>query len=84
MVNMKPYIAKKLPIEYNIDKELVKLISAANEKYGEYKSLLKTVEFDSRFFLDSILLVESLKSSQIEGIQISKDEMYYLKYMFEK
>lgn len=78
---MEPYIAKKLPIEYNIDKELLKLISEANEKYGEYKSYLKTLEFDSRFFLDSILLSESLKSTQIEGTQISQDDMYYLKYM---
>lgn len=42
---------------------------------------MKNVEFDSKFFLDSILLSESLKSTQIEGTQISQDEMYYLKYM---
>jgi len=78
---MEPYKAKKLPIEYNIDKELLKLISEANEKYGEYKSYLETLEFDSRFFLDSVVLNESLKSTQIEGTQVSQDEMYYLKYM---
>ena len=78
---MEPYIAKTLPIEYNIDKELLKLISEANEKYGEYKSYLKNLQFDSRFFLDSIILSESLRSTQIEGTQISQDEMYYLKYM---
>ena len=47
----------------------------------EYKSYLKNLEFDSKFFLDSILLSESLKSTQIEGTQISQDDMYYLKYM---
>lgn len=78
---MNPYEAKKLPIEYNIDKELLKLISEANEKYGEYKSYLNNLNFDSRFFLDSILLSESLKSTQIEGTQISQDDIYYLKYM---
>lgn len=78
---MQPYVCKTLPIDYNIDKELLKLISEANEKYGEYNSYLKTLEFDSRFFLDSILLNESLKSTQIEGTQISQDEIYYLKYM---
>ncbi len=31
--------------------------------------------------MNSILLNESLKSTQIEGTQISQDEMYYLKYM---
>jgi len=78
---MKPYKPKTLPIEYNIDKELLRLISEANEKYGEYKSYLNTLEFDASFFLDSILLSESLKSTQIEGTQISQDDMYYLKYM---
>lgn len=78
---MEPFKANKLPIQYNIDKELLSLISEANEKYGEYKSNLKNSKFDSRFFLDSIILSESLKSTQIEGTQISQDEMYYLKYM---
>ena len=78
---MEPYKVKELPIEYTIDKELLKLLAEANEKYGEYKSYLKNLEFDSKFFLDSILLSESLKSTQIEGTQISQDEMYYLKYM---
>lgn len=78
---MEPFKANKLPIEYNIDKELLSLISEANEKYGEYKSNLKNSKFDSKFFLDSIILSESLKSTQIEGTQISQDEMYYLKYM---
>ncbi len=71
----------KLPMEYKLDKELLNLISEANLKYGEYKSNLKNCQFDSRYFLDSIVLSESLKSTQIEGTQISQDEMYYLKYM---
>ena len=78
---MEPFKANKLPIEYNMDKELLSLISEANEKYGEYKSNLKNSKFDSKFFLDSIILSESLKSTKIEGTQISQDEMYYLKYM---
>ena len=78
---MKPFKVEKLPIQYNLDKELIVLISEANLKYGEYKSNLKNSQFDSRFFLDSIILSESLKSTQIEGTQISQDDMYYLKYM---
>lgn len=78
---MKPFEVDKLSIQYTIDKELISLISEANLKYGEYKSNLKNSQFDSRFFLDSIILSESLKSSQIEGTQISQDDMYYLKYM---
>lgn len=78
---MQPHDAKMLPIEYNIDKEMLRLISEANVKYGEYKSLLNTLEFDANYFLDSVLLTESYKSTQIEGTQISQDEMYYLKYL---
>lgn len=78
---MEPFKASKLPIQYSMDKELLLLIAEANEKYGEYKSNLKNSKFDSKFFLDSIILSESLKSTQIEGTQISQDEMYYLKYM---
>lgn len=78
---MEPYKAKKMPLEYKIDKEMLRLISEANVKYGEYKSMLKTLEFDAGFFLDSVILNESYKSTQIEGTQISQDEIYYLKYM---
>jgi len=78
---MEPYNAKLLPFDYKIDKELLKLISEANVKYGEYKSLLNTLEFDASYFLDSVLLTESYKSTQIEGTQILQDKMYYLKYM---
>lgn len=72
---------EELPIKYEIDKDLLRLLSEANEKYGEYKSNLKNSQFDSKFFLDSIILSESLKSTQIEGTQISQDDMYYIKYM---
>ena len=78
---MEPIKVNELPMTYNIDKDLLRLISEANEKYGEYKSYLKNLEFDSKFFLDSVLLSESLKSTQIEGTQISQDDIYYLKYM---
>lgn len=78
---MEPYKAKIMPLDYKIDKEMLKLISEANVKYGEYKSLLNSLEFDAEFFLDSVILNESYKSTQIEGTQISQDEMYYLKYM---
>ena len=38
---MEPFEASKLPIQYGMDKELLSLISEADEKYGEYKSNLK-------------------------------------------
>jgi Fic family protein len=78
---LKPYLAKKMPLEYELDKELLILTSEANTKYGEYKAMLNTLEFDASYFLDSVILTESYKSTQIEGTQISQDEMFYLKYM---
>lgn len=80
---MKAYEAKLLPIEYIIDKDLLKLIAEANVKYGEYKSLLNTLPLEVKYFLDSMLLTESYKSTQIEGTQITQDEMYYIKYMLD-
>lgn len=46
---MEPYKASKMPLEYKIDKEMLRLISDANVKYGEYKTLLNTLEFDAGY-----------------------------------
>lgn len=32
------------------------------------------------FFLDALILGESIRSSRIEGTQISQDDMYYTNY----
>ena len=80
---MTPFNADLYPVNYKMDKDLLRLLSQTNSKYTEYKVKLQTLDFDSKYFLDSILLSESLKSTQIEGTQISQDEMYYLKYMEE-
>lgn len=78
---MQPYKVQKMPIMYEIDKEILRLTAEANAKYGEYKSLLNSLEFDASFFLESVILNDSYKSTQIEGTQITQDEVYYLKYM---
>ncbi len=78
---MEPIKVKALPINYDLDKDLLKLLAESNQKYGEYKTSLNNLEFNSNYFLNSIILTESLKSTQIEGAQISQDEMYYLKYL---
>lgn len=77
---MEPYKAKLLPIHYKLDKETIKLLGLANDKYGQYKSLLKMFKFDGKYFLDSLVLGESVRSSRIEGTQISQDDMYYMDY----
>lgn len=77
---MEPYKAKLLPIQYKLDRETIKLLGQANDKYGQYKSLLKMFKFDQKYFLDSLVLGESIRSSRIEGTQISQDDMYYMNY----
>ena len=77
---MEPYKAKLLPIPYKLDRETIKLLGEANDKYGQYKSLLKMFKFDQKYFLDSLVLGESIRSSRIEGTQISQDDMYYIIY----
>lgn len=77
---MGPYVAKTLPIDYCLDKDTIKILGQANDKYGQYKSLLKLFRFDQKYFLDSLILGESVRSSRIEGTQISQDEIYYINY----
>lgn len=77
---MEPHKLQKLPISYKIDREIVRLLGQANDKYGQYKSLLKMFKFDQKYFLDSLVLGESIRSSRIEGTQISQDDMYYIDY----
>lgn len=77
---MEPYKAKLLPIQYKLNRETIKLLGQANDKYGQYKSLLKMFKFDQKYFLDSLVLGESIRSSRIEGTQISQDDMYYINY----
>lgn len=77
---MEPYKAQLLPISYKLDKETIKLLGQANDKYGQYKSLLRMFKFDQKYFLDSLILGESIRSSRIEGTQISQDDMYYMDY----
>lgn len=77
---MEPYKARLLPFQYKLDRETIKLLGQANDKYGQYKSLLKMFKFDQEYFLDSLILGESLRSSRIEGTQISQDDIYYIEF----
>lgn len=45
-----PYRTKFLLLSYKFDKETIKLLGIANDKYGQYKSLLKMFKFDQKFF----------------------------------
>ena len=43
---METYKVKMLPINYKLDKDTLKLLGQANDKYGQHKSLLKMFKFD--------------------------------------
>ena len=42
---MEPYKAKKMPLEYKIDKEMLMLISEANVKYLRYSYWIKSINW---------------------------------------
>ena len=67
---MTPFRAELYPVNYKMDKDLLRLLSQANAKYTEYKIKLQTLDFDSKYFLDSILLSESMKKLIMEKILI--------------
>ena len=75
---MEPYKVKKLPAGYKIDKNLMILLGEASAKYGEYKAILNTLEFEAELFLQSVLRSDSYKSTQIEGTQISHEDIFSL------
>lgn len=78
---MKPYKVPLLPLKYKVNHDLLFLLNEASEKYGEYKALLNTLDFEAELFLNSILISESYKSTQIEGTQISYEDIFSLDLM---
>lgn len=80
MNNKTPYIAQKLPFVYKKDEELYNIFLDATEKYTEYKTLLKVFKFNSKMFLDALIKNESLRSSRIEGTELSHEDVYYLDF----
>ena len=42
---MEPYKAQLFPIEYKISRDIVKLLGEANDKYGQFKTLLQLLIF---------------------------------------
>ena len=57
----------ELPINYNMDKELLRLLADANEIYGEYKSKLKNSKINSKLFLDSLILPGQIPALRRQG-----------------
>lgn len=78
---MEPYKAKKMPLEYNKNNELLKLICDVEQIYGEYKGFLKNMSYDYKSFLECAFTSETFYSFQIDGAKISKEYMFHTQYM---
>ena len=77
---MEPYKANKLPIEYNLSKELLKLLCSAKEAYGEYKGYLKTMSYDYKNFLECAFVSEIYYSFKIDNSKLEKEDMFLMPY----
>jgi len=80
---MEPYKAKKLPIEYSINKELINLLSEVEETYGEYKGFLKNMSYDYTSFLECAFVSDLFYSFKIDGAKIEKEYMFHAPYMIK-
>ena len=77
---MEPYKIKKLPYEYELSKELLKLLCDARESYGEYKGCLKSIEFDYKYLLENLVVSDIYYSFKIDNTKIDKGDMFYMPY----
>ena len=80
---MEPYKAKKLPIEYTVNKELINLLSEVEEVYGEYKGYLKNMNYDYSSFLECAFISDLYYSFKIDGAKIDKEYMFHAPYMIK-
>lgn len=80
---MEAYVPKKLPYEYVLDKNTLKLLMDAYEVYGEYKGFLKSMSFDYKLMLESMLINEMFYSFKIDNSKYEKEDMFYIQYMMK-
>ncbi len=78
---MEPYKAKKLPLEFELSNELLKLLCLAKESYGEYKGFLKSMEFDYKNYLECNFINDTYYSFKIDNSKIEKEDMFFMPYM---
>lgn len=78
---MEPYKAKKLPLKYEFNSNLLKLLSEALEVYGEYKGYLKSMNYDYKYFLESAFNSEVYYSFRIDGSKTDKEFMFHYPYL---
>jgi len=77
---MEAYKANKLPFDYDLSKELIKLLCDAREIYGEYKGYLKSMEFDYKYLLENLMVSDIYYSFKMDNVKIEKGDMFYMPY----
>lgn len=77
---MEPYKAKKLPFDYNLSNDMLRLLCEAKEAFGEYKGFLKSMSFDYKSFLEHSFIIDSYYSFKIDGFKIEKDDMFFMPF----
>ena len=78
---MEAYKANKLPIEYNKNTGLFKLLCEAEEVYGEYKGYLRCMSYDYKSFLECAFISDIYYSFKLDGSKILKEYMFHTPYM---
>lgn len=77
---MEPYKAKKLPFDFSLTKDMLKLLCDAKESYGEYKGYLKSMSFDYKSCLEHFFILDNYYSFKIDGSKLTKDKMFFMPY----
>lgn len=77
---MESYKPKEITYNYNLSKEMIKLLCDTKEAYGEYKGYLKSSIFDHSYFLEQLLINDIYYSLKIDNSKIEKNDMFYMEY----
>lgn len=80
---MQAHNIKKLPLSYNLNLDLLKLLSQTYEKLGEYKASLKTIKFDYKILLNLMLLKECVSTLSVDDEEISFEDILYMNFKKE-
>lgn len=80
---MEAYKAKKLPFEYELNGDMLKLLCDAVEAYGEYKGNLRNMAYDYTSFLECIFTNDLYYSFKIDGAKLEKEYMFHTPYMIK-
>lgn len=77
---MEPYKAKSMPLDYVLSSELLKLLTEANEIYGEFKGYLRNMSYDYKCFIENSFVNDLYYSFKIDGSKMNKEDMFYMPY----